>query len=651
MDRIAELPKDEEQLSKAVNAHFERCYVEAMPYFTRMRVAEAYLAGARIFKVINATTGEVKAFYPEDDFKAFKSADLIRLIDRVTGHLNSYDMTCKINRVGTSLTAVREAAAGQILVDAALAPDAVSEAQRIFNWTFASKGSCGITAKVKDSASMLGLETELQIIPPYELVPYPAIREDLTKLAGIGRQSYVSVSSLRKKLGTAKLKAAFEKRLYWFKAQPGTNIQMESIVGDLAGSYGLYGMYGNEPHTNTAVGSMENREENGYVRIRELWIKAPGGLCTRKVTVSGNAVLEDINYEEKGIEAYVPIGFARFIENGTFYGAGMYDLLFSTVREIEKMHDVLFKNVADDASCGYILLPQGSSNMELVAKPVDKGLKIISYEPDPYGTSGHRPIEVRPVSTSDKATNTTAYAMGYLNTLNPLQDLVAEKGRIDSQTGLAFLQEYINKAMTNQTSGLVQAFSTMYRSVLGQTIQRLVSNNRAIPVTRVSLDLAGAIVDWRDGTVQFKVVPIGSLRGVKCEPRLTEFRSMQQRKAEAQEWLKLAMVTPMQVLIKSIIEGWDLPVWMDSEQSAVQSCIQDILTLYGDGETPGAVEVNPNFNRPEIQLPIIDAFMASEKMRVASIDVQNSFISWREQLQTFIGRTLPAGLDRNIEEL
>ena len=64
-------------------------------------------------------------------------------------------------------------------------------------------------------------------------------------------------------------------------------------------------------------------------------MNGPADLCERYVMASGDYIIEDVVTE--GMEVYCPIGHDRFMENGTFHGAGAFDLLFPLIREAERL--------------------------------------------------------------------------------------------------------------------------------------------------------------------------------------------------------------------------------------------------------------------------------------------------------------------------
>ena len=88
-------------------------------------------------------------------------------------------------------------------------------------------------------------------------------------------------------------------------------------------------------------------------------------------------------------------------------------------------------------------------------------------------------------------------------------------------------------------------------------------------------------------------------------------------------------------------EGLDFAMWMDENQSAYELVVQNILTLYGDGNSPGQVIITPHTSSPEFQIRVLSAFMSSPQMAKADPIVIDEFKKYRESMIQFMGRSLP----------
>lgn len=642
------LPDSDDLLALTINRHVDRERTRMMPMTTMFRVIWEYLAGARQFNVVDLRTGVVTTQHLDKEGKMeFQGPDLLRAIDQVVGYLNGYDFTNKVTGSGQSLSSIRDSAVGQVVSDAAFSSHDLDTAQNQFLHLFVSLGSCGISSHVENNpASGIGMTADLEVIHPSELYPFPSLGMDLSKQRGIGREYFVTLADLENRYSKAKIRDQL-KNLYYFTLQTGENPDMKGQSNNWWTSEAI----NNNQEMKKGHGEYDTvrGELQGYCRIREVWLDGPRRTCSKKVCVSGTSVLQRDDFT--GVEAYTPIGFARFIENGTFYGAGMYSLLFSFARQLELLNKNLFTEAMDKERFGYLVIPQGSFQINSTLREVGKGLKVLPWEPDPMTDNGQRPFMVQPYNTGDTPVKTAVYAKNYFESISPLRDIIKEKGRIDSARAMDILVEQADQAMTSPTRGIMRAWGDMYRAGIAKCSEVLMESPRALPVGKLTLDLAGAVIDWEKNLVRFPDNPLPSMSRLSFGPRMAGNKSKAQRKAEATELLKLGLGSPLKILIKSIEEGWDFALWLKPEETAIKSIIRNILTLYNDGVTPGQLLDNPNFARPDIQQMFLDEFMASYKMAVADIAVQREFIAYRKFLISQNGRTLPEGLPYNPDDM
>ena len=72
--------------------------------------------------------------------------------------------------------------------------------------------------------------------------------------------------------------------------------------------------------------------------------------------------------------------------------------------------------------------------------------------------------------------------------------------------------------------------------------------------------------------------------------------------------------------------------------------MRNCLLLYGDGKSPGQVVLTPQTSKPEMQIRVLNSFMAGPTMAVASAEVQNAFIEYHKTMMGFMGLVLPNAL-------
>jgi hypothetical protein len=271
---------------------------------------------------------------------------------------------------------------------------------------------------------------------------------------------------------------------------------------------------------------------------------------------------------------------------------------------------------------------------------VGRGLRVMTYTPDPLNEN-FKPFPIQPWNAGDAPGKVAQFAREVMQQISPVQDLLQEKGRVESATGLQFLDEQITKAMTNPSIGIQRAFGNMYRSMTAQAVAEIVKFPRTVPVNYVTLDLAGAVLDIAKSTVSFDQNPLPQVGYLTFGVKQVNPRSDTARKEEAMGLLKAGLTDPIGLKVFALKEGLDFAMWMDEEKGAYESIVQNILLLYGNGEDPGQIVLTQHMLRPDIQMRVLSAFMTSPIMMAASSEVQDEFRKFRDTMLRFMGQTLP----------
>ena len=592
-----------------------------------------YLNGARRFDVFDTTTGKVSPHYFDKEGNLeFQSQDLLSMIDRTVARIASVDLRPRVIRQGTSLSMIRERSSAQIIVDSLISDHQLSQITSDFAHIFVTLGSCGITGHLVDVPT-IGLSADLEVVHPRELFPFPSMQQDHTKLSGIVRQRVVPIELLEERF---KLKLGGKKEsLEWWAVDYGNTV---TDVGLDEPGDGLRNPFNNTSLNVGTSGVVSSDSWTEVARIRELWIDGPRGTCARYIVTCGDEVLFDEEY--KDVAMFCPIGFARFCDTGTFYGAGLFDLLFGISREAERMMKSLFTNIRDMDRYGVMVLPQGSMNERTLLKEVSKGLRVMSYTPDPLNEN-FKPFMIQPFNSGDAPGKVAQFARDVMQQISPVQDLIQEKGRVDSATGLQFLDEQITRAMTNPSMGLQRAFGNMYRSLTAQAVTEIVKFPRTIPVNNINLDLAGAVIDLENSTVSFEKNPIPDIGHLNFSVKEINPRSEVARKEEALNLLKAGLTDPIAFKIFALKEGLDFAIWMDEEKGAFETIVMHILQLYGNGQDPGQTILTQHMLRPDVQMRVLGGFMTSPILTIASSQVKDEFRKFRDTMLQFMGQTLP----------
>lgn len=627
---LIELPSDKIALCRLLTRHAFR--EEERLRYRRMMwlLAWLYLNGSRRFDVVDPATGTVHALYTDTEGNLeFQSQELLSLINRTAARLASMDFRPRVQEAGGSLAGIRDRSTGQIVMDSVVQDDPLTEAKRDFAFLYTCLGSAGITGHLVDHPTV-GLVADMEVIHPRELFPFPSLGQDYTKASGLMRYRALPLATLEDRFGAKKVAANLTSMDYWetlvgedYSERTNTNVNNTPSR-----------MYG--PTTSTTV---DQEEIHKIARIKEVWLSGKGGTCSRYVLTCGDVVLVDEDYSRK--EIYCPIGFRRFYETGSFHGAGLFDVMFPIARQMELNIRQLFQNIRDTDQYGILVIPSGQFNERSVLKDVGRGLRALPWEPDPI-TEGFKPFAIQPFNSGEAPGKVAQFARSLLQGLDPSPDISDQKGRVDSASGLAFLEEQATKALTFPAQGIERAFSTAYRAIAGQAVESLAKSPRPLPVGRLTLDLAGAVIDPETHTVSFKQNPIPDLSRLSFSIRDMNPKSEAARKAEALALTEKGIQDRDALILYCIQSGVELAAWTEEEKSAYESVVRNILILYGDGvESAGQVIITPETVKPLFQLRVLSAFMGSVKMSNASPEVVEQFQKYREFLLMQVQGVLP----------
>ena len=626
------LPKDPKSLARIIDLHMDKEGQRLAYRRTMWLLAWCYINGYRRFDVFSPGQGKIAPHYLDADGNLeFQSQELISMIDRISGRLSSMDLRPKAFRQGSSLAGLRERASAQLIADAIFNNHQLDTIKSQFAHIFTTLGSCGISGHISNHKT-IGLSADLEVVHPKELFPFPSLHTDYTKARGLIRQRMIPFDFLKDLYGK-KVNAHRKDMDVWVWEQ-GHNMEVPDSYNESEYS----NQHGSKSKGHSSAGEYET--EMDVVKIRELWLDGPRGTCSRYIITSGNYVIEDQDLSDA--EVYCPIGFARFIDSGTFHGMGVFDLMFGLVRELERMMKSLFNNVRDIDKYGVVLMPHGTINDRAMLRDVGKGLRYMTYSKDALMGDDFRPIVISPHNAGDAPAKVAAYARDVMKQISPLQDLIAEKGRVDSAAGLQFLDEQLNQAMTSPTSGIQRAFGAMFKASVSSATRHILTSNPTLPINKLTLDLAGAVIDAEKGTVNFTDNPLPNMAQINFGVREVNPKSELAQKEEALKLFSANLTDQAGLKLYALKEGLDFAMWMDEERGAYETVVRNILTLFNDGGSTQQIIITPHTARPDIQLRVLSAFMSSPIMGLSEPEVQDSFKTYRESLIMFMGQVLPA---------
>jgi hypothetical protein len=630
------LPAEDEACVRAINNHCDRMSGAMSARWTRWLLASLYMQGYRVFSAydqhnVKITTAELNT---GGEFP-LKTSDLLTSVNKIIGLLTSIDLRPKVNREGLSLAAIREKAMAQVIADAVFSKDTLDRIAPDFALFFALYGSCGLCGDLKDSPKV-GPTCEVEVVHPREVIPFPDPGADHTKVRGRIRERYVPLDNLRGVYGNDEI----AKKL-------GSMATYEKAIGTYHEPMIYAPVWGTNASPNpmpAATGS--SKTTYTVAKYRETFIIGDRNTLVEYVASCGNALLYRRRYDEG--QAYCPLSWARFMENGSFHGSGMFDVLFSLIREFEKFIEDLIHNTKSIDRYPTVILPHGTISEKVVMRDTGHGQKFVFANPEPRfdGNPPLRPITIAPHNAGEMPGKTAAYLRQIIDQTTPVRDLIREKGRIDSFPALQFLSEEDSKSVTQPITAMSMAYGDLFRYGVSAAINRYTTKPAPIPISRLDLNLLGAVIDFEKSTVTFSGNMIPDVSRLSFNIK----RSPQSEALLKQEAQNLAMFRAnlsggqgdwQNFVLTCLERGIDIPMWIEPEKAAYRMVVQNILTVYNDGTFPGFVFITPHTENPDLQLRVLNSVMAAPEMRLASHRVVDAFIMYRSELMQMTGSVLP----------
>lgn len=643
------LPKKKRELALVIHRHAQREMARAMPMYTIWKLATAYLQGHREFSVFRPYTGKIRSYVVDDKGKlGFQFQKLLTDINEVADKIGEMDIRPSIGRPDSSLSSIRDRAMLQIIADAITDEDSLNAAKEHLTFTLSCYGGCGLTGDVHDSPS-IGLTASHSVIHPRELFPFPSLGDDYTNEQGIMRQRLVPLHVLVDKFGKSLLSEENLMKMERWEIPIGdTYTDPFDVMADNEGN--ISGLYdpGDVSMGNTTSGRPPGRNSDmmDLVRIRELWLHGPRSTCKRFVVTSGELVLEDMDYTND--ERPRAIAYTRFLNNGSWHGAGLFHVLFSIHLEMEKLLRDLFTNIRSVDKYGVVVLPSGQYNERNLLKDAGNGLRLLNFTPEAnYGGESFRPFAIQPHSSGEIPGKTALLAGSLMQQLNPITDLVANKGRIDGAPGLQMLEEEGRRKLNRVFGGVARAFGTIHKFNTGLAVHESIATSAMFPVGRMNLEMAGATIDFEKETVSFNENTIPKIHRATFTVRDVV---PQNREARKQQAINLATTTfavggmpdADGLKLHLLDKGYEIEAWVEEERTAFEVVNRNILKLYGNGEQGQRILVSEHCVKPALQLRVLQAFMGGVVFERASVRVKNDFIDYKQQLQNYIAGVLPS---------
>ena len=605
-----------------------------------------YMQGARNFSGIDYLTGSMDVnfenIYGQIDYRY---EQVVRRANDELGRRLRIDL----NPVATkehdfSLEGLRRCAMANVVLSNIVADLSIEQIKKSAIEMMLRFGTVGIAAWGQRNLGP-GKVTRpiLEIVPPWELLSVPSDPATPEAVMGIIRYRWVPVKWLKKQDKLGKFQTG---------GKDGVRV-IEVPYGDDPEKYGVDS--GGSASSNTGVVSKKDSSNVPiveYTDLAELFVPEKDGTLRQYVVWAGGKTLHVGNFEdtESAKRPMMPIGIARDLSMGGFYGRSFCSLLIPTNIEVEYMLKNLFENMQDLDAFGYLTLPLdmgiNESQLRQGGKP-----RILWYQPDPT-LPEHRPGAIQPVNLGELPARVAAVGKEIIDDLSGQSAMMRQgdaPGRVDSAGALGMLMEESAVPLGGPMLSLAEAFLTAYRALLGMAKEEWPEGHLA-RITSIDDTIMGVVIDSETGRLKLEPNSVPHPTEVELKVRSQIPTSKNQRKAELLQMLQLGLVTPRELRRINWIEDLGLPLGNRAELENWRRATFQNIVMFGDGKTPGEVPFSPESDIPEIQLEAISTFMAKPEFHLAAGAVKDAFEERKGMYEEELGKRYPSQMALPEEE-
>ena len=654
------LPKDPESLVTILANHVQAGERMMATHVARWTIADLYLNMVRDFSVVNFSTGRIQGRGVFDvDAKTgeikYTHQQLLAQFDRIRSRFASLDVSPKIEAKAQTLQTLRQRGVAQVLADSVRHPPHIERINDQLSIMFCLYGCAGLSASLKNHDAV-GLGADFEVIPPWELFPYPLLGRDPTKQQGLLRRRFVSEAFVIAQFGAR----AFRRAKKDGKLR-SVRIRFGRDPNQITHSFTETDTSAGFATSRTALtkpvgrgGRVSEKTELEVYEITEAWFDGPFDTLDRYIVKVSDwiAVDEDLSKTAR----FCPIGYGQFVNAGRFWGYGVPDILMPANRWAERLLQRVFQNVEEADRFGFLVMPPDMGNDEITARDVGFGLRVIKYTPDPYGANV-TPTVVQPATTGAFPGQIAQLALSIQQSLLPESPLAGGQSafrRAADFQSISLIDEQARQTLSNAQSAYARIWGTVDRSLVSdvaRTFERgelvsgggRVTTTVSVPVSRIDESILGVVIQ-NDGRIDLSMNPLPNPAALDFTIRDRNPRSQTARKGEALGLLKAGMTSPDAVELLGIDESLDFAIWNPDKKNTARRTKLNIITLFGDGQFSDRIIVNPDVEIPSIAIRILQSFMASPEFQLADPAIQNEFFRYLNLEKSLLQPVLPEGL-------
>jgi hypothetical protein len=207
--------------------------------------------------------------------------------------------------------------------------------------------------------------------------------------------------------------------------------------------------------------------------------------------------------------------------------------------------------------------------------------------------------------------------------------------RMDSAAGLSFLYETSGIPLSPVAKSIADAVAGVYRSLLRQ-LKDLWTDQKVVNVSSLDDSLAGIVLDADEGTLSLSknAIPMPEEVTIKVASEVPVSKAKEE--AELKEALKEQRITLDEFNWTVRKRGLNIPVGDEIGWQNYRRAMLNNIILFGDGETPGKIIINPN-DLARVHIQVMQAFMARPEFFAASVKVRDAFNAAMEERKAQMG--------------
>lgn len=678
---MIQLPENKEDLAVVLGQLGTAGDNAASPYRVQWLVNYYWLQGVRDFS-LDYSTGQVGVHLynqrTESGQLDFRFEDILNKKQIEEGRLAQMDIRPSSTRRGFGLSALRDSASSVVILEALTSETDYDSLEAEVNNLLTIYGTAGIAAwergskapgvppdptarahqteggSIEMEAAEEGGGTEtargtqlprppqvlLEAIPCWQLTSIPAKITAQAELEGVRRKRWVPLDWLKQHkqldLSVTDEKLGVTEGPYGCKPGGGVASSGSAISESAWQAFQAAGKPApDRPKTKADITTK-------YVCLEEFFMLADQkDQLSRWIVKVGKHIALTVSYDK--VE-YMPIGIARYLDTGGFFGRSLVELLQPTNAEHEQMLQSLFENVKDMDAYGMLFVPQhlGVSKNDILKKGPKR--KVVFFDPD-YTVPESKPYAIQPATTTDFPGKVAAMCGNLSDRLLNQSELLRGEapGRVDSASGLGFLHETSSIPLTVPAGSLARAYTQVYKAILGAA-PRLLQKHTNLPLLKLDDSLLGLVVNPTTGMVTLNPsnfpTPASVRLGIKDQfPKPPSLRLQ-----ELKDSLSAELITHVEFRMTVWKEDLDYPVGAWDQFESYRKAMLQCILLFGDGDTPGQIVSNVEADIIDIHLMVIQMFMSKLEFSFAGKDVREAFEGLKVYYRQLAGQEYPEAL-------